>query len=1360
MFTKQLCRDAKFLSISGKTFFVFSILLVTGLISPLSWAGVVHLNSDYADSTSENSHIEFTANVPSDTTFVIGIAHSSRSQSPSAMSLGGDLMTRVDDLCYFDGGRQIGFFILHNPNTGSQSAYVHYDGSKKRGKIASVHYYKGVDPSNPLGKKIRESSSDPFKEPGNFIEATDLPPGSEVITAYTGGVISSLTGKHFGDATLGSFLAGGGTVSKIFDRRPRQSTSTDYVCTGAVYRVYGTFNSTVKPNLDNYTGDGTAVAGVINPAPMNVTYVCNPPQAATITGPSKIAEVIGSVNFTVQPNPGYEFNGIPTASNGTVTGSGTSYMLSNVTTDTTVTANFNAVFGDLTVNITGPTSARWSIDGGTIWNKSGDTLNVPVGNKTVTFNELPGVIKPADQSAAVTLNGSTVVTSTYQAKATYLAESGGSISGTAVQTVNYGAATSAVTAIPSTGYSFDRWNDGKTTATRTDNPTTESTFTALFKNNKPVISVNPISITVQCPEAYTEAQAREGVTVFDAEETLDPANIVISDVSFPLTAVGIHTIRYNISDTPGLAAEEKTRTVNVQDTVAPVIVISGANPLELACGDTFTVPDATVIDSCADDRSASIYSNNVNPAKAGSYSVVYRGNDGNGNWADPVTLTVNVVDAVKPVITLLGADPMTMQCGESFVDPGAMAQDDCEGNITARVVVNTSQLKTKVPGSYTVSYTVSDISGNAADPVTRTVIVEDTTAPVVVPLGNAAVTVECGGSYQEFGATAVDACAGTLPASAISWDSPVDTSVPGVYTVTYTAVDAAGNTGTATRTVTVEDTTPPEFITSGIENTVTVAQGNTYTYPTLEAWDACDGPVSVIRSGETVNTDVIKNYIVTFTATDSKGLSVSRNITVQVVNPAAPSIVKVEVEGPFSVLVTWNREVAGINAALDPANYTVVGSGAGTLSIHPLSVSLQSDAVVRLLWADNAGEMLNGGDIIIVVPADFEDNFGNPVGARMGEDSDGAIGLAPVITLTGGDMQLECNIDVYNEPGATVVDNIDGSMTPHIAGYVNTSLPGEYVIAYSAQDTAGNKALELRRIMVEDATPPLLELLGNAAMEVECGDVFIDPFVTAYDQCDGDLSEAVVIGGDEVNTSLVGTSFTITYGLSDSTGNVATSISRTVTIVDTTGPAIVLPGDNPLVLDGVLTFNDPGATAIDACGNVDYSGDIQSSNNVNPMVEGNYEIVYTVSDMRGNETTAVRGVVVRRQNCDLLYDLEVDPNPAFPGETVTMMAVELPGSCTIGTVHYQWEKRTANKAGDFLPIPNADNLSQFVLYDVEVQDSGEYRCTVTDNMISRHTPVVTLTVGTGIPVAGGLGLALTAVVTLMAGAAALRKKRD
>ncbi len=78
----------------------------------------------------------------------------------------------------------------------------------------------------------------------------------------------------------------------------------------------------------------------------------------------------------------------------------------------------------------------------------------------------------------------------------------------------------------------------------------------------------------------------------------------------------------------------------------------------------------------------------------------------------------------------------------------------------------------------------------------------DILAPAITLSGASAVSLSRGQSYADAGATALDANFGNL-SSSISVDNPVNTSVAGTYTVRYSVTDAAGNTSTATRTVTI-----------------------------------------------------------------------------------------------------------------------------------------------------------------------------------------------------------------------------------------------------------------------------------------------------------------------------------------------------------------------------------------------------------------------------------------------------------------------------------------------------------------------------------------------------------------------------
>ena len=74
-----------------------------------------------------------------------------------------------------------------------------------------------------------------------------------------------------------------------------------------------------------------------------------------------------------------------------------------------------------------------------------------------------------------------------------------------------------------------------------------------------------------------------------------------------------------------------------------------------------------------------------------------------------------------------------MNQGGTYIEPGATASDNLDGNITSAIVINASAVNTAVPGNYPVTYNVSDIAGNAATQVTRTVHVNANGAPTANP---------------------------------------------------------------------------------------------------------------------------------------------------------------------------------------------------------------------------------------------------------------------------------------------------------------------------------------------------------------------------------------------------------------------------------------------------------------------------------------------------------------------------------------------------------------------------------------------------------------------------------------------------
>ena len=88
-------------------------------------------------------------------------------------------------------------------------------------------------------------------------------------------------------------------------------------------------------------------------------------------------------------------------------------------------------------------------------------------------------------------------------------------------------------------------------------------------------------------------------------------------------------------------------------------------------------------------------------------------------------------DSIAPVITLLGDAAVSIEVGDTYIDAGATAKDNYDGDITSNIVT-VSNVDTAIVGSYTVTYDVSDANGNAAATVTRIVSVEDALSMVEI----------------------------------------------------------------------------------------------------------------------------------------------------------------------------------------------------------------------------------------------------------------------------------------------------------------------------------------------------------------------------------------------------------------------------------------------------------------------------------------------------------------------------------------------------------------------------------------------------------------------------------------------------
>lgn len=122
-----------------------------------------------------------------------------------------------------------------------------------------------------------------------------------------------------------------------------------------------------------------------------------------------------------------------------------------------------------------------------------------------------------------------------------------------------------------------------------------------------------------------------------------------------------------------------------------------------------------------------VISSNLNIKKPGNYIIAYKLKLSSFNYY--LFRVVSVIDNLKPTINLLGEDKVILDFNQAYKEPGFTATDNYDGDITNKVIVK-NNVNIKKPGTYKVSYKVSDSNGNF-EKKERIVIVKEKTDSVV-----------------------------------------------------------------------------------------------------------------------------------------------------------------------------------------------------------------------------------------------------------------------------------------------------------------------------------------------------------------------------------------------------------------------------------------------------------------------------------------------------------------------------------------------------------------------------------------------------------------------------------------------------
>lgn len=231
-------------------------------------------------------------------------------------------------------------------------------------------------------------------------------------------------------------------------------------------------------------------------------------------------------------------------------------------------------------------------------------------------------------------------------------------------------------------------------------------------------------------------------------------------------------------------------------------------------------------------------------------------------------------------IALEGKAVIVLEYGTAFTDPGAQAVGQGtvhDGQPVPLEVTVQGTVDTQKLGSYTLTYSASfhDQVGSAI----RTVIVQDTTAPVITLVSDPESYTLPGKEYQEEGYSAIDQCDGDLT-DRVTVEKVDDLMV-------YSVCDASGNRAQVQRQIRYDDPVAPELKLKGSKK-VKLEIGSKWKDPGCTAQDNVDGDLTdQIKITGSVDTSRAGTYELKYKVTDSYGNSdaVKRTVVVTAKQP-------------------------------------------------------------------------------------------------------------------------------------------------------------------------------------------------------------------------------------------------------------------------------------------------------------------------------------------------------------------------------------------------------------------------------------------------------------------------------------------
>ena len=946
--------------------------------------------------------------------------------------------------------------------------------------------------------------------------------------------------------------------------------------------------------------------------------------------------------------------------------------------------------------------------------------------------------------------------------------------------VTFDEATNTISGTPSEVGSYT------VTVTTTDESSnaTETTFTIDVEDTtKPTVE----DIADQTQEVNTEitpikieATDNSGQAVTNKVDglpdgvTFDEATNTISGTP---SEVGSYDITVTTTDENG-NSETTTFTIDVEDTTKPTVeditdqtqeINTEMTPIKIEARDNSGQAVTNKVEGLPDGVTFDEATNTISgtPSEVGSYDITVTTTDENGN-SETTTFTIDVEDTTKPTVESVAdqtqeintkIEPIKIEARDNSGQAVTNKVDGLPDGVTFDEATNTISGTPSEVGSYTVTVTTTDESGNATE-TTFTIDVEDTTKPTVEDIANQTQEVNTEIEPIKIEATdnsgqAVTNKVDGLP-DGVTFDEATNTisgtpSEVGSYDITVTTTDENGNSETTTFTIDVEDTTKPT-VESVADQTQEV---NTEITPiTIESEDnsgqtvtnKVDGLPDGVTFDEATNTisgtpSEVGSYDITVTTTDENGNSETTTFTIDVEDTTKPTVESVadqtqEVNteiNPIKIEATDNSGQAVTNKVEGlPAGITF-DEATNTISGTPSEVGSYTVTVTTTDENGNATETTFTIDVEDTTKPTVED-----------------------ITDQTQEINTEINpikIETTDNSGQTVTNKVEGlpdgvtfdEATNTISG--TPSEVGSYTVTVTTTDENGNATETTFTIDVEDTTKPTVEDITDQTQEINTEMTPIKIEATdnsgqaVTNKVDG-LPDGVTF--DEATNTISGTpsevgKYLITITTIDKDGNTATT-TLTINVIDTTTPeqpTINKVTENSTEVNGrgepgtVVEVTFPDGNKVE--GKVDSDGNYHIQIPSETTLKGGQPLQVIAIDKAGNKSEATTTNVIDTTAPEQPTINKVTENStevSGRGEPGTVVEVTFPDGNKVegkvdsdGNYHIQIPSDERFKVGQQLIVKVVDeegNVSEPSITMVQKEDKNSEKLSTVTGTVTKN----------------------------------------